>query len=68
MNQLWAQVIAQSIRDLSNGTISAARDAYSFLFDDSRDLKEVCELAGLNHEVVRAKALTVHISLRVRMS
>lgn len=65
MSYLWAQVIAQSIRDLQNGNITDARDAYSFLFANDEDLKFVCECAGLNHEVVKAKALAFKVPLCV---
>lgn len=68
MNLLWTQVIAQSIRDLRNGNIADARDAYNFLFADRENLKRVCDFAGLNHEIVYAKVLLVDVPLRVRMA
>jgi hypothetical protein len=53
--RLWRAVIASSIQDWLSGPLRLKREAERYLFDDSVDLRMVCELAGINIGRLRAR-------------
>jgi hypothetical protein len=54
-NLLWRAVIASTIQDWLSGSLRLKRQAEQYLFENSRDLSLVCESAGMNIGVLRAR-------------
>lgn len=60
--RLWVAVLVQTIRDAYNppaglsggGAIKARADAQAFLSNNNRDFREVCEMAGVDADHLRA--------------
>jgi len=74
--QLWCAVLIQMIRDAysvptglnagSNQAQYAKREADAFLGGNSRDFREVCEMAGVNADHMRALYLSGELAERVK--
>ncbi|MGC1186272.1 MAG: hypothetical protein WA871_02665 [Candidatus Acidiferrales bacterium] len=50
---LWKSVIARSVQDWLSAPLRSKLDAERYLFQNSRDLSLVCELAGINVDHLR---------------
>jgi len=50
---LWKSVIATTVKDWLSTSLRSKLDAERYLFQNSRDLSLVCELAGINVDHLR---------------
>jgi hypothetical protein len=53
--RLWQAVIVTTIQEWISGTLRSKRQAEEYLFQDQRDFPAVCQSAGMDADVLRAK-------------
>jgi len=53
--RLWRSVIARTIQEWISGPLRRQREAEHYLFDENADFRRVCEFAGMNIVVIRAR-------------
>lgn len=55
--RLWLAVVTDAVQDWMHGPLRVRREAEEYLFHDERDFPELCERAGLNASLLRAKLI-----------
>ena len=55
--RMWKAVLASTVEEWISGPLRHSRIAEDYLFNNERDFRQVCESAGLNPEVFRARLL-----------
>ena len=55
--RLWLAVVTDAVQDWMHGPLRVRREAEEYLFHDERDFPELCERAGLNASLLRAKLM-----------